>query len=324
MTSRIFASRSLFVRAREVSAVAVAFALLLLCTGAAGAEEKIRVAVVDFNTDALHSNWRYGWHWSNLARAAADNLANQLVQTGEFRVIERQQLDKVLAEQNLGESGRVDPSTAARLGKILGVQLVIIGSVTEFGISEKGGRIPQIGRWKWGRGVGGKMITGRSALSARMVDTTTAEILGAWDAEGDFRTGKGEFAGANFGTNWDSGVASKCLAEAVEKLAQEIASGASGIEPSTVRGGMEGKIAKVDGDRIYLNVGSDDGVKVGDRFEIRSLGEEIVDPDTGEVLGAEESPAGTVEVTKVIGGSLSIAKPVGGGPFSVGDRAVSR
>jgi curli biogenesis system outer membrane secretion channel CsgG len=297
-------------------------ALVLAATAAPAAEQKIRIAVVDFDTEAVHATWHWGWHYSHLARAASDNLTAKLVQSGQFRVIERQQLDLVLQEQNLADSGRIDPSTAARIGKILGVQLIVIGSVTEFGIGEMGGRIPQIGRWKWGSGIGGKVVTGRAKLTARLVDTTTAEILGAYDGEGKHRFGKGVFSGANFGKKYDSGLASKVLAQAVEQLATGIAGGASGIDPSTMRGGLDGKIAKVDGGNVYLNIGSNMGVKVGDRFEIRSMGEQIKDPDTGEVLGGEETVVGMVEVSKVISGKLCIAKTVQGGGFMTGDRAV--
>ncbi len=283
---------------------------------------KIRIAVVDFDTEAIHNTWQYSWSYNNLARAAADDLTSQLVKSGKFRVIERQQLDKILQEQNLGLSGRVDPSTAARIGKILGVQLVVIGSVVEFGIDEKGGHIPQIGKWKWGSGVGGSLVTGKAKLTARLVDTSTAEILGAYDGAGTHRFGKGEFSGASFGTNWDSGIASKVLSEAVDKLASDIAGKASSVEPSTVRGGVEGKIAKVGGSEVYVNVGGADGVKPGDRFEVRSLGEAIKDPETGESLGAVETTAGTIEITKVVNDRLSIAKVVSGSGFKVGDRIV--
>ncbi len=295
-----------------------------LSLATAAESEKIRVAVVDFDTSAIRGTWRYGWSYHNLERAAADNLATELVKTGRFRVIERQQLDKILAEQNLGDTARVDASTAARIGKILGVQLVVIGGVSEFGISEKGGKIPQVGKWKWGRGVGGKLVTGKSSLNARLVDTTTAEILGAYEASGSHKFGSAEFAGAKAGTKWDSGMASKVLAEAVEDLARNIAKGANDLSPSTTRGGLEAKIAKVGSGTVYLNIGSASGVKAGDRFEIRSMGDAIIDPDTGESLGGVESDVGVVEITKVINERLSEARIVEGSGFAVGNRALMK
>ncbi len=200
------------------------------------------------------------------------------------------------------------------------MQLVVIGSVSEFGIKEQGGRIPQIGKWKWGRGVGGKLVTGTCALSARLVDTTTAEILAIGEAKSSHKFGKGEFAGASLGTNWDSGMASKVLAKAVEKLAQDIAGGAANIDPSTMRGGLVGKIAKVSGDKIYVNLGSASGIKVGDRFTVTALGEVIIDPDTGENLGGIESEIGEIEIIQVAGAKLSVARPVSGSGFAVGNK----
>lgn len=311
---------------RKPAGVLLALTLFLGLIGiqeaAIAAEDKIRIAVVDFDTEAIRHNWRYSWSHANLARAAADNLATELVQTGTFRVIERQQLDLVLAEQNLGDYGRVDPSTAARIGKILGVQLVVIGGVTEFGVDEKKAKVPQVGKWKWGRGVGGKLVTGKSALTARLVDTTTAEILGAYEADAKSQFAEGEFAGASLGTTWDSGLASKVLAEAVEGLAREISRYGSDLQPSTVRGGLEGKVARIDGVKIYLNLGDASGVKAGDRFEVRSQGEEILDPDTGESLGSEESVLGVIEVEKIVNDRLSVARAVEGSGFGVGNRVL--
>lgn len=306
---------------RLLAALAV---LAALAAPAVMAQEKIRIAVVDFDTEALHASWSYAWSYADLSRAAADNLVAQLVKSGRFRVIERQQLDKVLAEQNLGESGRLNPQTAAKIGKILGVQLIVIGTVTEFGISETGGRINQIGKWLGGSGVGGKIITGKAGLTARLVDTSTAEILGAYEGSGKHTFGKGEFAGSEFGKEFDSGTTSKVLSEAVKKLAADITNGASGLTPSTPTAALEGKVAKVDGGTIYLNVGSGAGVKVGDIFEIVHAGEKIKDPDTGEVLGGDEQTVGRVKITKVVGEKLSTATSVEGSGFKVGDKAVKK
>src|SRR6185503_16892684 len=60
----------------------------------------------------------------------ADALVTSLVQAGRFDVVERERLDLVMTEQNLTQTGRVDPATAARVGKILGAELVVFGLVT--------------------------------------------------------------------------------------------------------------------------------------------------------------------------------------------------
>ena len=52
------------------------------------------------------------------------------------------------------------------------------------------------------------------------------------------------------------------------------------------------------GDQIFLNAGGDAGVMVGDRFDVFSVGEAMVDPDSGANLGAEKTKVGTVKIEK--------------------------
>ncbi len=295
--------------------------IILIAFPLCAADGKVRIAVLDFDTDALRANWSFGWSYDNLSTAAADNLTTQLVMTKQFSVIERQKLNLVLQEQQLGLSGAVDARTAANVGKLLGVQLIVIGSVEEFGVSGWGGSIPQIGKWKFGSGVGGGMQSGKCVVNARLIDTTTAEIIGAYQAEGNKKFGKGDFAGANFGKNYDSGIVSKVLSEAVEKLAQNISTDSVNIVPSTGIAGSgptEGKIASVSGEKIYINLSSSDGISAGDRFDVLRPGEEIIDPDTGESLGSEVSNIGSIIVTSVQA-KFSIATRESGSGFAAGD-----
>ena len=60
-----------------------------------------------------------------------------LVQDGTYSVIERKAMDKILAEQNFSNSDRANPNSAAKLGKLLGVDAIIVGSITQFGSDKK-------------------------------------------------------------------------------------------------------------------------------------------------------------------------------------------
>ena len=107
-------------------------AVLVLCTFNVPIVAQTRVAVLNFENN---STWGY---WGDrLGEAAADELVTQLFRTGAFSVIERSQLAAVLAEQDLGASGAVDPATAARIGQLLGAQLILTGSITQFSIQSK-------------------------------------------------------------------------------------------------------------------------------------------------------------------------------------------
>ncbi|MEB3359708.1 MAG: CsgG/HfaB family protein [Synechococcales bacterium] len=82
-----------------------------------------RIAILDFDyTPTIGS---YLSAFPGFAEGVSVVLVDRLVNSGNYTVIERSQIEAVLAEQNLGQSGRVDASTAAQIGRILGVDAVI-------------------------------------------------------------------------------------------------------------------------------------------------------------------------------------------------------
>src|SRR5215475_5645053 len=92
---------------------------LALAKGAKGGKEgstKPRIAVLEFKNKADNQ-----WWWHGGAAAAQDVFVTELVKSGKFRVVEREQLDALMKEKGLTLSGDVDPSTAVRIGKLLGV-----------------------------------------------------------------------------------------------------------------------------------------------------------------------------------------------------------
>ena len=90
------------------------------------------VAVTDFDFGTVHDHW---WGNYDIGKGMADQVMNELVEDGTFRVIERKKLDTVLAEQDFANSDRADPSAAklSKIGKVLGVRYIITGSITKFG-----------------------------------------------------------------------------------------------------------------------------------------------------------------------------------------------
>ena len=73
-----------------------------------------------FSTAAPHSG-----------KTVANLLITRLVQKNLVTVIERAAIDKLMAEQTLGNSDRTDPLTAAKLGRILGVDAIVLGAITQ-------------------------------------------------------------------------------------------------------------------------------------------------------------------------------------------------
>ena len=101
---------------------------------AAGKADKPRIAVLEFKNKADNQWWYHGG-----AEAAQDVFVTELVKSGKFRVIEREQLEALMQEKNLTLSGDVDPKTAIKLGKLIGVNYLLTGAVTEYGNTNVGG-----------------------------------------------------------------------------------------------------------------------------------------------------------------------------------------
>jgi curli biogenesis system outer membrane secretion channel CsgG len=136
------------------------------------------VALLDFDYGTI-DHW---WGDQDIGKGIADLIVDGLVDDGSYRVIERKKLDAILAEQNFSNSDRADPAAGkvARIGKALGVKYLIVGSITKFGMENKG---MNVGGGGWGGGkfglgdVGTKKGKATVAITARMVDTSTGEIL---------------------------------------------------------------------------------------------------------------------------------------------------
>jgi len=145
---------------------------------------KARIAVARFENKTADS---YNWYNPSIGDGMADMLTTALVNSGRFIVLERESLDTVIGEQDLGASGRVREDTAAAIGEIEGAELLIVAAVTEFD-DDSGGRSGSLGGGDIGRVFGA--ITGGSrsahmAIDLRVVDATTSRVLAATSVEGE-------------------------------------------------------------------------------------------------------------------------------------------
>ncbi len=114
------------------------FVLCLALVSGASAQQKKRVAVMNFDYATVQSGVAalFGSN-QDIGKGIADILVDKLVNDGVYSVIERKQLDKILAEQNFSNSDRADPNSAAKIARILGVDAIIVGSITQFGRDDK-------------------------------------------------------------------------------------------------------------------------------------------------------------------------------------------
>jgi TolB-like protein len=92
------------------------------------ASGKTRLAVIDFEQKAAQE-----FQGKQVGEIVAEWLITSLVNTGRFEVVERAQLQKILKEQQLGMTGMINQDTAAKVGELLGVKVIITGSVIQMG-----------------------------------------------------------------------------------------------------------------------------------------------------------------------------------------------
>jgi TolB-like protein len=107
--------------------------------------QKRRIAVLEF-TDLQGQVTNFG-------RYLSEELITRLYDSNKFKVIERQLLNKVIAEQKLSLTGVVDPDSAKRLGTVLGVDAIVSGTIADRGDTLK--------------------------VNARLIDTETGEVFNA-------------------------------------------------------------------------------------------------------------------------------------------------
>lgn len=110
----------------------------------------------------------------------------------------------------------------------------------------------------------------------------------------------------------------KGLQPCVEELANKLTT-AKLATSAAVGGRVSGKIASIDGSKIFINLGSQHGLKEEDTFDVCKTGAAIKDPDTGKVLGTEEKRIGTIRVVAVKGIKYSECSVVKGWGFTAGD-----
>jgi len=322
---------------RKLISFAVVLALVLLAFSPATAQDqaprKKRVAILDFDYGTVRS-YVAGLFGTDVdvGKGISDLLVKHLVQDGTYSVIERKMLDKILAEQNFSNSDRANPSTAAQLGKILGVDAIIVGTITQFGGEDKNVKVGGAGGGWGGFGVGGfgrKTSKAIVTVDARVIDIDTAEILAVADGKGESKRsstsllgGGGNWrgfgaGGVDFGSaNFQETIIGEAVKLAVEDMTKDLVAANGRLQARTIM--VEGLVAAVDAGVIILNVGAKTGLKVGDELSVERVGREIKDPATGQVIRRMTSRIGVVKVTEIDDIS-AVCALISGSDIKVGD-----
>lgn len=240
-----------------------------------------------------------GWHgqW-DLGDGFTTIMTNILYESGWFIVLgDSEMRDAAMAEQDFGASGRTAKGKkTAQIGRMTPAQLLVRGSITH--VQDDTGSAGGGFNFK-GISIGGSGGQAELNITIYLVDSETGQVKASTDVIG--RSGKRGFTlgyhGSELGGLTGAGGAQqkdnvgKAAEDAVGQAVQFLIQQLEGIP-------WEGSIVMVKGNDIIINRGSREGVQVGRKFKVGSV-EQLVDPDTGEVLDSEMTQVGTLVVNKV-------------------------
>jgi curli biogenesis system outer membrane secretion channel CsgG len=186
-----------------------------VAVAARGVGAKPTVAVLRFKNKADNPWWQRSG-----AQAVQDVFVTELVKSGRFRVVEREQLQALMREKNLTLSGDVDPATAVRVGKLLGVNYLLTGAVTEYGVTDRTAR-GAARRTEPRAGARARRGPFAAAMKASLIDTSTGEIVWADEARAEESSARVSVGGFGGGVD-DDRMFDKVMKPTIQKLSRSL------------------------------------------------------------------------------------------------------
>lgn len=214
-------------------------------------------------------------------------IISNLNRSGTFQIVQRQDLSKILAEQDLGQSGNVNPQTAARIGELIGAQVLATVDLLQFDYMLRETHSAAINR---------NIVTVSLDTSANLtlLDTTTGALLASATGEGKAAETKQYFANSQQQGGFDRVPVTDAARQIVDNLVNALT---TELFPT--------RVVAVTGKQATLNRGTGN-FKNGDIVDIVQLGAELRDPDTGRSLGREEVLIGHGKVVRVTAQTTTI------------------
>jgi curli biogenesis system outer membrane secretion channel CsgG len=284
-------------------------------SGATTQAEKKRVIVDEFDYSAVKTQVQAVFNTQqDIGKGIRAMLVTRLAQANKVVIVERAKIATITKEQDFNASNRVKQGTGARVGQISGADAMLSGDIVVFGRDDKKKSVK-------GGGLIGGVIGGIASsknedkavvvIDYRLIDAETSEIIATGEAKGE-SVRKGNALGAIGGalgkgvagvqvdmtsSNFAETIIGEATQDCVNKLA-DILLGQTANMKKAVRE-VEGRVADVSGKTLVLNVGSNDGVNVGEVFEVLNIVREVKDPVTKETLDVVTEKTGEMTITSV-------------------------
>jgi curli biogenesis system outer membrane secretion channel CsgG len=280
-------------------------------------EQKKRVAVDAFDYSAVMTSVQavFGSQ-QNIGKGIQAMLITRMAKDGKVVVVDRAKLKEVMSEQDFNQGNRTKQGKGARVGQISGADAILAGDIVIFGRDDKkkGGAAAAMTAWCrlcGAASAGKKDDKAVVAITYRLIDAETTEVIATGEARGESKR-SGFSVGAAAGAYWkgagagtvdmtSSNFAETIIGEAtqdcVNKLADILNAQAAGMK-KTIRE-VETSVVDVSGTTLMIGSGQNDGVTVGEVFEIHHVLKEVKDPTTQEVLDRKTEMIGQMTITSV-------------------------
>lgn len=244
-----------------------------------------RIAVTTFeNRTGFSGQWELG-------RGMADLLISELVGTGRFEVLERNQLEYLLNEIAMQRNGSFRQEGRTAKGRLKSAQYLIRGTVNDFSQVSGGSLWARTGSFL----TGGSAYTARVGLTLTVIDVESGSIIDSVQATGDARA-KSAYAEGNYkdvrfgGDMFFKTPLGKATAQAINRGLRSVI---TKMPPESWRA----MVAGISDGQVIINGGANRGVRVGTLYSVCGEALSVTDPQSGDVIAI--IPGRTVALVKV-------------------------
>ncbi len=296
------------------ASVAPAAAPAPVAPGPTAQADKKRVIVDEFDYSTVKSSVQAVFNTqADIGKGIRAMLVKRMADANKVVIVERAKIDQLTSEQDRNASNRVKQGSGARVGRISGADAVLAGDIVVFGRDDKK---TNIGGGALARGpFAGLHIKKEEdkavvVIDYRLVDAETSEVIATGEARGESTRKSNGFAGmgGNWGgaggggvdmtsSNFGQTIIGEATQDCVNKLGEILSTQATTMK-KTVRE-VETRVADVSGGTMVIAAGANDGVNVGETFEILKVLREVKDPQTKEVLDTVTEKTGEMTITSV-------------------------
>jgi len=277
--------------------------------------QKKRVIVDEFDYSTVKTQVQAVFNTQqDIGKGIRAMLTKRIADANNLVVVERAKIQNIMKEQDFNASNRVKQGSGARVGNISGADAMLSGDIVIFGRDDKKRSVK-------GGGMFGSVIGGIAAsknedkavvvIDYRLIDAETSEVIATGEARGE-SVRKGNALGAIGGalgkgiagvqvdmtsSNFAQTIIGEATQDCVNKLADILKEQSANMK-KTVRA-VETSVADVSGNTLVIAAGGNDGVNVGEIFEVLQIVREVKDPTTKEVLDRITNKVGEMTITSV-------------------------